>query len=152
MASAHVAHDCQLGDGCIFANGALLAGHCTVGDGAFLSGNCGAHQFSQIGRLAMMSGGATVTKDLPPFFVIEGRNRLVGVNVTGMRRADLSNDQIQAVREAYRMLFMQRKLLPIAIEQIERELGHVDVVAELLAFIRSSKRGIISSCGYGNAA
>ena len=60
--------------------------------------------------------------------------------------------KIQAVREAYRILFMQRKLLPIAMEQIERELGHVDVVTELLAFIRASKRGVISSCGYGNAA
>jgi UDP-N-acetylglucosamine acyltransferase len=152
MAHAHVAHDCHLGDGCIFANGALLAGHCDLGDGVFISGNCAVHQFTLIGRLAMMSGGATVSRDLPPFFMVEGRNRLVGVNVVGMRRAGLTNDQIQAVREAYRILFMQRKVLPAAIEQIEQTLGQVDVVAELVAFIRASKRGIISSCGYGNAA
>ena len=152
MASAHVAHDCRLGDGCILANGALVGGHCDIEDGVFLSGNCAVHQFSRIGRLAMMSGGASMSKDLPPFFMTEGRNRLVGVNVVGMRRAGLSNEQIQAVREAYRMLYMQRSVLTAAVEQIERALGEVDTVAELIAFIRASKRGVISSCGYGHAA
>jgi UDP-N-acetylglucosamine acyltransferase len=152
MASAHVAHDCQLGDECILANGALLGGHCYVEGGVFLSGNCAAHQFSRIGRLAMLSGGATISKDMPPFFMTEGRNRLVGVNVVGMRRAGMNNSDIQAVREAYRILYMQRKVLPAAIEAIESALGHVGAVAELIAFIRSSKRGVISSCGYGHAA
>jgi UDP-N-acetylglucosamine acyltransferase len=152
MVNSHVAHDCKLGDGVILANGALLAGHCSIADGAFFSGNCAIHQFSQIGRLAMISGGATLSKDLPPFFMAEGRNRVVGVNVVGMRRAGLSVDQITAVREAYRILFLQRKVLPAAVEQIERALGHSDVVAELLAFIRGSTRGIILLGEYGTAA
>lgn len=152
MANSHVAHDCEIGNQCIFANGALLAGHVTVADSVFISGNCAVHQFTFIGRLAMMSGCATTSKDIPPFFVQEGRNRVVGVNVVGMRRVGMASEQIDAVREAYRMLYMQRKVLPAAVETIERHLGHVDVVAELIAFIRTSKRGITFTCGYRAAA
>jgi UDP-N-acetylglucosamine acyltransferase len=152
MAGAHVAHDCVVGHRCIFANGALLGGHCEVGEGAFLSGNCAVHQFCRCGRLSMMSGGATTSKDVPPFFVQEGRNRVVGVNVVGMRRAGLRATQIDAVREAYRMLYLQRMVVPAAVENIERHLGHVDVVAELIEFIRSSKRGITYTSGYTEAA
>jgi UDP-N-acetylglucosamine acyltransferase len=152
MANSHAAHDCEIGNQCIFANGALLAGHVTVADSVFISGNCAVHQFTHVGRLAMMSGGATTSKDIPPFFVQEGRNRVVGVNVVGMKRVGISSEQIDAVREAYRMLYMQRKVLPAAVETIERHLGHVDVVAELIAFIRTSKRGITFTCGYRAAA
>jgi UDP-N-acetylglucosamine acyltransferase len=152
MANAHMAHDCTLGNGVILCNGALLAGHCAADDGAFISGNCAIHQFTRIGRLSMLSGGATISKDLPPFCMGEGRNRLVGVNVVGMRRAGLSSRQINAVREAYRILFMQQKMLPAAIEQVERTLGETDTVAELLAFVRGSKRGVIVLGGYGAAA
>ena len=152
MVNSHVAHDCLLGDNIILANGALLAGHCLIGDGAFFSGNIAIHQFTQIGRLAMLSGGATLSKDLPPFIMAEGRNRLVGVNVIGMKRAGLPASQINAVREAYRMLFMQQKLLPAALEQVERSLGEFATVAELLEFVRGSKRGVIMLGGYGNAA
>ena len=152
MAAAHVAHDCRLGDGIIMCNGSLLAGHCVIGNGAFISGNCATHQFTQVGRLAMLSGGATITRDLPPFLMAEGRNRVVGVNVVGMRRAGLSNAQINGVREAYRILFKQGKVLPAALEQADRALGATDTVAELLEFVRGSKRGIILLSGYGTAA
>ena len=152
MANAHVAHDCRVGNNVIMANGALLAGHCTVEDGVFISGNCAVHQFNRVGRLSMLSGGATITKDLPPFCVAEGRNRLVGVNVIGMKRIGLSSAQIQAVREAYRILFLQQKLLPAAVEHVQRALGETDTVAELLSFVRASKRGIILLSGYGAAA
>jgi UDP-N-acetylglucosamine acyltransferase len=152
MASAHVAHDCTLGDQIVLCNGALVAGHCLVADGAFISGNCAIHQFSRVGRLAMLSGGATISRDLPPFFMGEGRNRVVGVNVVGMRRAGVPNDQINAVREAYRLLFLQRMVLPAAIDLVKRTVGDVEAVAELVAFIRASKRGIIVLSGYGQAA
>src|SRR5262249_19726901 len=136
----------------ILANGALLAGHCTVEDGAFLSGNCAIHQYTRIGRLAMISGGATTTKDVPPFFMAQGPNPGGGVHLTRPRPAGLSHPPIDALREAYRILYMQRQVLTAALEQVERDLGHVDVVAELLAFVRASKRGITSYGGYGHAA
>jgi UDP-N-acetylglucosamine acyltransferase len=152
MAGAHVAHDCKLADRVILCNGALLAGHCTVEDGAFISGNCAIHQFLRIGRLSMLSGGASISRDLPPFCTGAGRNRLVGVNVVGMRRAGLSAAQINAIREAYRILFMQRKVMPVALEQAERSLGHTDTVADLLAFVRASTRGVIALTGIAEAA
>lgn len=152
MVNSHVAHDCQLGNNVILCNGSLLAGHCIVEDSAFLSGNCAVHQFIRIGRLSLLSGGGTISKDLPPFMIAEGRNRVVGVNVIGMRRAGIDPEQINAVREAYRILFMQGKLLPASVEQIDRKLGHVNAVAELLSFIRDSQRGIIVLSGYGHAA
>jgi UDP-N-acetylglucosamine acyltransferase len=77
---------------------------------------------------------------------------VVGVNVVGMKRAGLSAAQINGVREAYRILFLQRMVLPAALDLVERVVGNVDAVAELLAFVRASKRGIILLSGYGQAA
>jgi UDP-N-acetylglucosamine acyltransferase len=142
MAHSHVAHDCRIGNHCIFANGALLAGHCTLDDNVFLSGNCAIHQFIRIGRLAMLGGGAIATKDVPPFVIQYGRNSVLGVNVVGLRRSGLSAEQINAVRYAFRILFCRGLLIPQALAQIESELGHSDVVRELTSFIRQSPRGI----------
>ena len=142
MANSHVAHDCQVGNRCILANNALLAGHCVLEDGVFLSGNTAVHQFVRIGRLALLGGGAVTTKDIPPFIIQQGFNRVVNVNVVGMRRAGFSSAQITAMRRAYHILFRQQQLLPHALAQLEQELGAVDVIAELIAFIRASARGI----------
>jgi UDP-N-acetylglucosamine acyltransferase len=142
MVNSHVAHDCQIGNRCIVANGALVGGHCTVADNVYLSGNCAVHQFVRIGRLALLSGCSASTKDIPPFVIQQGIDTVVGVNVIGMRRAGLSNDQINAVRRAFRILFRQRLVLPTALARIEQEVGQVDAVAELIAFIRQSSRGI----------
>ena len=80
MAHSHIAHNCRLGDGVILANGVLLGGHVTVEDGAFLSGNCLVHQFVRVGTLALMQGGSAISKDLPPYTVARGGNRLGGLN------------------------------------------------------------------------
>jgi UDP-N-acetylglucosamine acyltransferase len=142
MVNAHVAHDCQVGSRCIFANGALLGGHCVVEDNVYLSGNCAVHQFVRIGRLALLSGVSATTKDIPPFVIQQNIDTVVGVNVVGMRRAGLSHAQIDAVREAFKVLFRSNLVLPAALAQLEEELGHVDVVAEMIAFLRGSHRGI----------
>jgi UDP-N-acetylglucosamine acyltransferase len=142
MANSHVAHDCQIGNRCILANGALVGGHCTLEDNVYLSGNCAVHQFVRIGRLALLSGCSASTKDIPPFVVQQGIDTVVGVNVVGMRRASLTNDRIDAVRRAFRILFRQGLVLPTALARIEEELGAIDAVAELVAFIRRSSRGI----------
>jgi UDP-N-acetylglucosamine acyltransferase len=142
MVNAHVAHDCQVGSRCILANGALLGGHCTLEDNVYLSGNCAVHQFVRVGRLALLSGCSASTKDIPPFIIQQNIDTVVGVNVIGMRRAGLSEDRISAVRRAFRILYRQGLIIPTALARIEQELGHVDTVAELLAFIRRSARGI----------
>jgi UDP-N-acetylglucosamine acyltransferase len=142
MVNAHVAHDCRIGNRCILANGALIGGHCLLGDNVYLSGNCAVHQFVRIGRLALLSGTSATTKDIPPFIIQQEIDTVVGVNIIGMRRAGISNDRINAVREAFRVLYRQGLVIPNALSKIERELGAVDVVAELVAFIRESSRGI----------
>jgi UDP-N-acetylglucosamine acyltransferase len=142
MVNAHVAHDCRIGNRCILANGALVGGHCVVEDNVYLSGNCAVHQFVRIGRLALLSGVSATTKDIPPFIIQQGIDTVVGVNVVGMRRAGLSYAQIDAVREAFKVLFRANLVLPAALAQLDLELGHVDVVAELIAFLRKSHRGI----------
>jgi UDP-N-acetylglucosamine acyltransferase len=142
MAGSHVAHDCTVGSHCVFANGALLGGHCVVEDGVFLSGNSAVHQFSRLGRLCLLSGTSSTTKDIPPFIMVQHVNVVVGVNVVGMRRAGLSNAQIEAVRKAYHVLYRSGLALPGALARLEQELGAADVVAEMVRFIRGSTRGI----------
>jgi UDP-N-acetylglucosamine acyltransferase len=142
MANSHVAHDCQIGNHCILANGALLAGHCIIEDNVYLSGNCVVHQFVRISRLAFLSGISATSKDIPPFLIQQGINTIVGVNVVGMRRAGMSNQEIEAIRRAYQVIFRQGQILSTGLARAEQELGEVEVVAELIAFIRRSKRGI----------
>jgi UDP-N-acetylglucosamine acyltransferase len=144
MAASHVAHDCRVGNGCILANGALIGGHCTVEDGVFMSGNSALHQFVRVGRLALLSGASGSTKDMPPFVIQQYINTVCGVNVVGMRRAGLGVAQIDAVRRAYHVIFREGLTVPNALAKVERELGSVDVVREVVDFIRCSKRGISS--------
>jgi UDP-N-acetylglucosamine acyltransferase len=142
MANSHVAHDCQVGNRCVFANGVALAGHCIIEDNVFLSGNSAVHQYCRIGRLAFLSGVSATTMDLPPFVILQRINTIMGVNVIGMRRAGMSQQQIQAIRRAYQIVYKSKKVISVALAEIESELGSIDVVDEFVAFIRGSKRGV----------
>ncbi len=142
MANSHVAHDCRIGDRCILANGALVGGHCVLEDNVYLSGNCAVHQFVRIGRLALLSGCSATTKDIPPFIIQQNIDTVVGVNVIGMRRAGMSNPEIDAVRQAFRILFREGLVLPAAVARIRGELGDSEAVRELLAFLGDCPKGI----------
>jgi UDP-N-acetylglucosamine acyltransferase len=142
MAHSHVAHDCNIGNQCILANGALLGGHCVLENGVYLSGNCAVHQFVRMGRLSLLSGVSGATKDVPPFVIQQHINCVVGVNVVGMRRAGISHADIDAVRQAYHLVYRQGLTLPNALQQVEQELGQVAVAMEMASFIRRSTRGI----------
>jgi len=142
MAGSHVAHDCVVGNHCILANGALLGGHCSLADQVYVSGNSAVHQFVRLGRLALLSGSSGTTKDIPPFVVQQDINRVVGVNLVGMRRSGMTNAQIEAVRRAFHIIFQEGHILPTALHLVEQQLGAFDQVAEMVAFIRQSKRGI----------
>lgn len=147
MANSHLAHNVQLGNRVILANGVLLAGYVDVGDGAFLSGNALVHQFVRVGRLAMLSGGAAASKDVPPFCTMPTvtNNRVIGVNVVGLRRAGIPPEQRGAVRQAFRMLYLQGLNLRDAAMRIATEFPD-GPAHELAQFVLSSKRGI---CAYG---
>lgn len=149
MAYSHVAHDCQVGDGVVVANSVALAGHVTVMDGAVLGGLVGVHQYSRIGRYAMLGGGAMAAQDVPPFTVAQGdRARLYGLNAIGLRRAGFSLESIAALRSAYRELFQQGLPLRIALEQVREVYTDVAEVQELVQFIAQSPRGVCRSVGH----
>ena len=140
MANAHVAHDDRIGDGVIMANNVALAGHVEIGDRAFLSGGVVVHQFSRIGRLAMIGGNAKIVRDCLPFVTTDGvPGRARGLNVVGLRRAGIGAAQVRALKEAYRLLL--RAALPLE-EALSRMAAIADpLVEEMIAFVRSSKRG-----------
>jgi UDP-N-acetylglucosamine acyltransferase len=144
MAGSHAAHDCVIGDECLFANNAALGGHVEVGDRALISGNSAVHQFCRVGRLALLSGASATSKDMPPFWVMQDVNCVRGINTIGMRRAGMMATEIQAVRKAFAFIYADRLPIPAALLRMEAELGHIPAVREIIEFIRSSKRGI---CG-----
>lgn len=145
MSNSHIAHDCQIGNRCILASGALLAGHVILEDNVFLSGNSAVGQFARVGRLAFLSGCSASTKDIPPFMMNQHIDTTAGVNVIGMRRAGMTHAQIDAVRASYKILFRSGMVLPAAIARLERDLGDVDAVQELITFLRGSKKGVNST-------
>jgi UDP-N-acetylglucosamine acyltransferase len=143
MATAHIAHDCRLGDEVKMANGATLAGHVEVGDFAWLSGLCAVHQGSRIGTHAFVAGGAIVAQDVPPFCLVQGdRARLVSLNTTGLKRAGFASAEIMALRRAYRVLFRGSGSMAERLAELEPAAGRV---AELVSFLRRSERGAITT-------
>jgi UDP-N-acetylglucosamine acyltransferase len=142
MSNAHVAHNCRVADHVIVATGALLAGHVQVGERAFISGNCVVHQFVRVGRLAILRGLSRTSRDVPPFALMDNTHEVRGINRVGMRRAGFDAARTRAVASAFRMLFRVRLNLREAMARVDEELGEVPEVAELLAFIRASKRGV----------
>lgn len=143
MANSHVAHDCVVGSHTMFANSAAIAGHVRVDDGAILGGLCAVHQFCRVGRLSMVGGGAMCAQDVPPFSIAQGdRARLYGLNIIGLRRAGFDIDAVTALKDAWRRLFVSDLPRKLALAQVEESHGEVAEVAELLAFVRDSGRGV----------
>ncbi len=142
MIGAHVGHDCRIGDGCTLVNGALLAGHVTLDDACILSGHSAVQQRVRIGRLAMLGGLGSTTKDIPPFVLQQGYNSVTGLNLVGLRRAGMTAESIAALREAFRILYKEGRTQRLALDRISDDLGSVPEVAELVTFVRESTLGI----------
>jgi UDP-N-acetylglucosamine acyltransferase len=142
MTSGHIAHNCVIGNNTVIASCALVAGHVEVEDQAFISGGVVVHQYSKIGRLAMIAGNVRVNQDAPPFFLFaEFDIAPKGLNLVGLKRAGFSADRIAALKRAYALLYRSRLKLNDALTRIENDIGGVDAL-QLVAFIRASKRGI----------
>lgn len=142
MTSGHIAHNCRLGSNIVICSCALVAGYVDIEDQAFVSGGVVVHQFSKIGRLAMIGGNTRVNKDAAPYFLYSDFNITPrGVNLIGLRRAGFSAAEIAAVKNAYRLLFRESLPLDEALRRIEEEYA-TEHTRHLLEFIRSSKRGI----------
>jgi UDP-N-acetylglucosamine acyltransferase len=141
MVNSHVGHNVRLGNHVILANGALLAGHVEVGDRAFISGNCLVHQFTRVGTLSLMQGGARISKDLPPFTIARGANGLGGLNTIGLRRAGFSSAERLELKKLYHLLFRARGKFSAALAAAEKNFTSLHA-RTLLDFAASSKRGL----------
>lgn len=144
MAYAHIAHDCVLGDRIIMANVATLAGHITVGDYAVLGGLVAVHQFVRIGAYAFIGGKTGVDRDVPPFTIAAGpRAELYGINRRGLSRLGFSQEVLEALKKAYRIVSRKELRLKDAIEKARKELPPIKEVGMFLEFYEGSKRGVL---------
>jgi UDP-N-acetylglucosamine acyltransferase len=146
MANSHAGHDSQIGNGCVIANGSLLGGSVRLGDGVVTGGNSAVHQFCQVGRGALLSGVVGLSKDLPPFFMLTGTNIAGSLNMIGMRRSGMPHDQIDDVRWVYKVLYRRGLSPPRATAELEQRKER-PIVAEYLAFLAGSKRGLCPARG-----
>jgi len=141
MAGVHFGHDCVIGSGCIFANGAMLGGHVRVDDKAFVSGAVAVHQFCRIGRLAMVGGHARVTQDIPPYMLVDGQSGcIVGLNVVGLRRSGYSAEEVADLKNAYRVIYRRGLSWQDVLATLEREF-HDGPAVQLREFLSAGKRG-----------
>ena len=145
LAYAHIAHDCQVGNHCVFSNNATLAGHVEVGDYVILSGFAGIHQFCRIGSHAFIGMGALVNGDVPPYLMVaaEGYSRPRGINAEGLKRRGFDAARIAAIKRAYRALYMAGAPMAAAREQLAPVAAEFEDVRLMLEFIERSERGLL---------
>ncbi len=144
MAYSHVAHDCQIGNQVVMANGATLAGHILIEDFAIIGGLTAIHQFCRVGTYAIIGGVSGVLMDIPPYTKAHGdRAKLFGLNTVGLKRANFSEETLKALKKAYRIIFRSGLTLEKAMKQVgEDEISQTPEVQHFLQFIQGSKRGI----------
>ena len=143
MENMHVAHDCILGSGIIIGNSTKLAGEVTVDDNAIISASVLCHQFCKIGGYVMIQGGSRFSQDIPPF-IIAGKEptKYCGLNLIGLRRRGFSNELIDLIHNAYRLLY-SKGIIAEGIEEIKKNLQMTNEIQYIIDFVESSKRGII---------
>jgi UDP-N-acetylglucosamine acyltransferase len=142
MTAGHIAHNCVIGSDTVIASCALIAGYVEIEDQAFVSGVLGVHQFSRIGRLAMIAGGVRVNMDAPPYFLYGGLYITPnGLNKVGLRRAGFTSADIKPIKAAYQLLYRSKLKLDEALHRIETDIP-TEHTLHLVEFVRRSKRGI----------
>lgn len=144
MAYVHLAHDCFIGNNCILANSVNIAGHVTVEDWAIIEGMVGVQQFVTIGKHAFIAGATSVRKNIPPF-VRAAREPIsyVGVNSVGLKRRGYTDEQVAAIEDVYRIIYVQNKNITQAIKIVDLELPPSNEKDDIINFINSSTKGIM---------
>jgi UDP-N-acetylglucosamine acyltransferase len=143
MAYSHVAHDCVIGNHVVLANSVNMGGHVVIEDWAIVGGLTPIHQFVRIGAHAFVGGGSRVPQDVPPYCRAAGNPpRLYGLNTVGLERRGLSDEVRRALKQAYRLLFQGSENLSAALDRADREVPGIPEVKHLIAFVRSSERGV----------
>lgn len=146
MAYNHIAHDCRIGNRVIMSNACQLAGEVQVDDAAVIGGGSLIHQFCHLGRNIMLQGGALVNKDIPPF-VKAAREPIsyVGLNTVGLHRNHFTEEEIKAIGDVYRILYLSDLNVTNAVKLIMETLPESDIRNEIVEFVSSSGRGVIRS-------
>ena len=140
MIGAHIAHDCIIGNSIVIANNAAIAGHAIIEDDVILGGNCGVHQFTRIGKMAMVGGMTGVSRDIIPYALSTGnRNFLNGINIVGLRRRHVPNKDIMLLTEAYKLIF-QTNNLANNLKILEDKYKENELVSEVINFITKDKK------------
>jgi UDP-N-acetylglucosamine acyltransferase len=144
MAYVHIAHDCIIRKNAILSNAVNIAGHVEIGEYAVLGGLCGVHQFSKIGRHAMVAAGTIIRKDVPPY-ALAGRDPIAfyGVNRRGLKRRTFSNQDLEHIQSIYRILYLSGLNNSQAIAQIRATIAESVFREEIINFVLTSQRGII---------
>ncbi len=144
MEGVHVAHDAVVGNNCIIGNATKFAGEIVIDDNAIISGGVLMHQFCRVGGYVMIQGGCRFSKDVPPF-IIAGREPIsyAGINLVGLRRNGFSDELIENIHNAYRLIYQQGLNTSQALERVKQEIPTSPEIQYILDFISSSKRGII---------
>ncbi|MEJ2360373.1 MAG: acyl-ACP--UDP-N-acetylglucosamine O-acyltransferase [Gammaproteobacteria bacterium] len=144
MAYIHIAHDCHIGDHTIFANAASLAGHVRINDYAILGGFTLVHQFCAIGAHAFCGMGSAISKDVPPYMMVNGNPAQPhGLNTEGLKRHQFSKETLQGLREAYKLIYRSGLTTQEAIRQLEALAKTYPEVAMMREFLEKSQRGIV---------
>lgn len=145
LAYTHVAHDCRVGNHCVFSNNATLAGHVEVGDHVILSGFAGVHQFCRVGAHAFIGMGAFVNGDVPPYLMIaqEDYGRPRGINSEGLKRRGFDAERVAAIKRAYRALYMSGANLADAKQQLTVLAEQSEDVRAFLDFIERGERPLL---------
>jgi UDP-N-acetylglucosamine acyltransferase len=141
MVCSHVAHDCVLEDHVELVNNALLAGHIHVGDHAIVSGGAAMHHYVTVGALAFVGGLSRIVQDVPPFMIVEGNpSKVRGINMVGLRRRGCSEDAIQTLKKAHRLIYRSQLTRKEALDQIESN-AMIPEMKCLVDFVRCSISG-----------
>ena len=144
MVYCHVAHDCLISNNIVLANNVQVGGHVTIQNNAIVGGSCAIHQFSRIGESAMIGGMTGVLSDIIPFGLSMGnRNNLMGLNLIGLRRSKVSNENIKKIQLAYEIIFKTPSFRE-NIEQLNEDLKNNEFVKKIVNFINSDKKRPIS--------
>ncbi len=150
MAYSHVAHDCVVGNGVILANLATLAGHVTVEDHAIIGGLTGVQQFIRIGAHSYIGGGCLVVQGVPPFMRVYNypTTHVGSINEIGLKRHGYSDERIQLIKQAYRILYRSGLTPKSALERIRSEMQHTEDILRLVTFLQNADRGVVKGRGW----
>jgi UDP-N-acetylglucosamine acyltransferase len=144
MAYVHIAHDCQVGNDTIMANAASLAGHVHLDDWAILGGFSTVHQFCHIGAHSFAGLGSTIKRDVPPFVLINGNPaKPHGINSEGLRRRGFSDESIQQIKRAYKVIYKKQLQLSEAIDAIQHMAHEYPELAVMVDFFNHCERSIV---------